>query len=73
MKEEMYMKLTLIRHAESTYNEKKLLQGQTDCSLSKKGLKDTKEKSKNFNSNFDICFCSPLKRTKQCWNYICNA
>lgn len=59
------MKITLIRHAESVYNEKRLLQGQVDCELSKKGLKETKEKSKNFPSDFDICFCSPLKRTKQ--------
>lgn len=59
------MKITLIRHAESTYNEKKLLQGQVDCELSKKGLSATKEKAKNFPSDFDICFCSPLKRTKQ--------
>lgn len=59
------MKLTLIRHAESIYNERKLLQGQIDCELSKKGLEDTKEKSKNFPSDFNICFCSPLKRTKQ--------
>lgn len=59
------MKLTLIRHAESIYNEKRLLQGQIDCSLSENGLKDTKEKAKNFPTDFDICFCSPLKRTKQ--------
>ena len=59
------MKLILIRHAESIYNEKKLLQGQVDCELSEKGLKDTKNRSKNFPTDFDICFCSPLKRTKQ--------
>lgn len=59
------MKITLIRHAESVYNEKRLLQGQVDCELSKNGIKNTKEKSKNFPSDFDICFCSPLKRTKQ--------
>ena len=59
------MEVTLIRHAESIYNEKRLLQGQKDCNLSKKGLKDTKEKAKEFPSDFDICFCSPLKRTKQ--------
>ena len=59
------MKITLIRHAESIYNEKKLLQGQVDCELSKKGLEDTKKKSNHFPSDFDICFCSPLKRTKQ--------
>lgn len=59
------MKITLIRHAESTYNQKKLLQGQIDCELSEKGLKDTKERSKNFPTDFNICYCSPLKRTIQ--------
>ena len=57
------MKLTLIRHAESIYNEKRLLQGQVDCELSKKGLKDTEEKSKNFPADFDISFCSPSAPT----------
>ena len=46
------MKLILIRHAESIYNEKKLLQGQVDCELSEKGLKDTKNRSKNFPNRF---------------------
>ena len=59
------MQITLIRHAESTYNEKKLLQGQIDCELSTKGLRDTKVHSKNFPTDFNICYCSPLKRTKQ--------
>lgn len=59
------MKITLIRHAESIYNEKKLLQGQVDCNLSQKGLKETKDKAKDFPLDFTICFCSPLKRTKQ--------
>lgn len=59
------MIITLIRHAESVYNEKKLLQGQVDCNLSEKGLKDTKNKAKEFPTNFTVCFCSPLKRTKQ--------
>lgn len=59
------MKLNLIRHAESIYNEKGLLQGQIDCDLSKNGLRETKEKAKSFSTNFDVCFCSPLKRTQQ--------
>lgn len=59
------MRITLIRHAESTYNEKRLLQGQVDCDLSENGLKITKERAKSFPADFDICFCSPLKRTKQ--------
>lgn len=59
------MKITLIRHAESIYNEKKLLQGQVDCELSEKGIIDTREKAKNFSSDFDVCFCSSLKRARQ--------
>lgn len=58
------MQLTLLRHAESEYNQKGLLQGRIDCNLSKKGLAQTREKAKKFNStNYDICFTSPLKRT----------
>ncbi len=59
------MKITLIRHAETAYNEKKILQGQVDCKLSERGLKETEEKSKNFPNDFEICFCSPLIRTKR--------
>ncbi len=58
------MKITLIRHAESTYNEKKIFQGQANCGLSKKGFVDTIEKAKNFLQDFDVCFCSPLDRTR---------
>lgn len=59
------MKLTVIRHAESIYNEKGLFQGQVDCELSERGIEETKQKSKEFPTDFDICFCSPLKRTRQ--------
>lgn len=58
------MQLTILRHAESVYNEKRLLQGRIDCDLSEKGIKDTLNRTINFDSSkFDICFCSPLKRT----------
>ncbi len=58
------MQLTLLRHAESEYNQKRLLQGRIDCNLSKKGIKETINKAKIFDSSkYDICFCSPLKRT----------
>lgn len=60
------IELTLIRHAESIYNKKKIYQGKKDIVLSEEGLKETIEKSKTFDSNnYDICFCSPLKRTKK--------
>ncbi len=58
------MQLTLLRHAESEYNKKGLLQGRIDCNLSEEGINQTREKAKEFNStNYDICFTSPLKRT----------
>lgn len=59
------MKITVIRHAETTYNEKGLFQGQIECELTEKGLKDTIEKAKDFPKDFDVCFCSPLTRTKK--------
>lgn len=57
--------ITLIRHAKTEYNNKRLFQGQLDIALSESGLNETYEKSKEFPQDFDICFCSPLKRTKQ--------
>lgn len=57
--------LTLIRHAKTEFNYKRLFQGQLDINLSESGINETIEKSKNFPQDFDICFCSPLKRTKQ--------
>ncbi len=59
------MKIYLIRHAESIYNSKKILQGRQDCELSEKGLSDTIKRASTFANNYDIVFCSPLKRTRQ--------
>lgn len=59
------MQVSFIRHGRSVYNEKGLFQGQANCSLSQKGIEETILKSKDFPSDFDICFCSPLDRTKQ--------
>lgn len=57
--------ITFIRHAQTEHNIQRLFQGQLDINLSEKGINDTIEASKNFPQTFDICFCSPLKRTKQ--------
>lgn len=57
------MKLIFLRHAKSVFNELNLFQGQYDCELSKTGIEKTKELKKNFNKNYDYCYCSPLKRT----------
>lgn len=51
------MELNLLRHAESEFNKIGLLQGRIDCNLSEEGIRKTKERAKNFDSNYyDICF-----------------
>ena len=57
--------ITFIRHAQTEHNINRLFHGQLDINLSEKGINDTIEKSKDFPQDFDVCFCSPLKRTKQ--------
>lgn len=58
------MKLYVIRHGRTPWNEKKLMQGWVNIKLSetgKKEAKDIREKLKDI--SFDICISSPLKRT----------
>lgn len=60
------MELTILRHAESEFNHLGVFQGRLNCSLSKDGIMQTREKVKNFDSSlYDICFSSPLIRTLQ--------
>ncbi len=60
------MELTFIRHAESEFNHLGVFQGRLNCSLSKDGIMQTREKAKSFDSSlYDICFSSPLIRTLQ--------
>ena len=58
------MKLYVIRHGITPWNEKGLMQGRVNIKLSetgKKEAKDIREKLKDI--SFDICISSPLKRT----------
>ena len=62
--------ITFIRHAETTYNANKIFAGRIDCELSKKGIEDA---IKNFNykkDDFDVYYCSPLKRSIDTLNLI---
>lgn len=64
--------ITFIRHAETVYNANKIFAGRIDCELSKKGIQDT---IRNFNykkEDFDIYYCSPLKRSIDTLNLIIN-
>ena len=59
------MKLVLIRHGESEWNQKNLFTGWTDVELSKKGMEEAKNAGislKEEGYNFDLCYTSYLKR-----------
>lgn len=60
------MKVFVVRHCTTEYNEKRIYCGSTDIPLSDIGLDEAKrlsEISKQY--NFDLVFCSPLTRAKQ--------
>ena len=65
------IKLYIVRHGQTDWNVKGLLQGTTDIELNEEGIKQAEELSKKMDLNqIDICFCSPLKRTKQTANIL---
>ena len=55
-----------VRHGQSTDNVYDLITGQNDVQLTEKGVDQAKVTAKLLaNIKFDICFCSPLIRTRQ--------
>lgn len=44
--------------------------GRADCNLTEKGIEDAKELGKSLNNNFDVIYCSSLKRARQTLNAI---
>jgi 2,3-bisphosphoglycerate-dependent phosphoglycerate mutase len=67
------MKLVLVRHGQSTWNLENKFTGWTDVELSKNGINEAIEagkilKEKGF--NFDIAYCSVLKRATDTLDYI---
>lgn len=60
------MKLYMVRHGSTPWNEIGLMQGCSDISLSEIGIMQVnKVKEKLKNVDFDICISSPLRRTKE--------
>ena len=58
------MVIYMVRHGQTDFNKKRVMQGLSDVPLNENGIKeanDAKEELKDV--NFDICFSSPLKRT----------
>ena len=67
------MKLYVIRHGRTPWNEKGLMQGIEDIKLSLTGKKEAEDIRKKLKDiNFDICISSPLKRTLETANIVAN-
>lgn len=57
--------ITFLRHAETELNKMNLFCGTTDCSITKNGAISAKNLREEFPDEFDVYYCSPLKRTWQ--------
>ena len=72
MYDDYIMKIYLVRHGQTDWNAKGLLQGQHDTSLNDTGRAQAREMQEKFqNLNFDLCFSSPLKRAAETAKIIC--
>ena len=61
-----------LRHGETYANSSETITGISDVSLTEKGLKQAYDAKKLFeNIHIDVCFCSPLKRTVDTCNIVC--
>jgi len=60
------MKLYVIRHGQTNWNLKGIIQGQKDIELNDKGINEARKAKDEFNSlKIDLIMCSPLKRAKE--------
>lgn len=60
------MKLYLIRHGETDFNKRRLLQGQTNTELNDYGRELAKKTAEGLKEvPFDLAFTSPLRRAKE--------
>lgn len=67
------MKLVLLRHGASSYNEQGLWTGLTDIELSEKGREESRQCAELISDiPFDYVFTSALKRSTQTWDEINN-
>lgn len=62
------MRLYIMRHGETDYNKKGLIQGNLDIPLNEYGLELARRTRQGFEAeglHFDICYCSPLIRARK--------
>jgi broad specificity phosphatase PhoE len=64
----------LVRHGQSIHNEKQIIAGQLDSELTKRGIADARSVAKSIGrSDFDVIYCSDLKRARETAQVIVDA
>ena len=59
------MNIYVLRHGQTDYNIEGKFQGQSDINMNENGEKQTDKAALELNKiNFDVIFCSPLRRAK---------
>lgn len=67
------MKLYIVRHGETDWNAKRIMQGNTDVPLNQVGIEQAKYIQKDLEHEvLDVCISSPLKRARDTASIICN-
>jgi broad specificity phosphatase PhoE len=57
--------LYIMRHGKTEWNKKKKLQGRTDIPLCREGIEMAEKAREEYKDvHLDICYCSPLIRTR---------
>lgn len=60
------MSVYVLRHGQTDWNKKGIVQGRTDTPLNETGIAQAKEiKAELDQVDFKVCYCSPLLRAKQ--------
>lgn len=68
-----YMRLYVVRHGSTKWNELGLIQGVSDIKLSSKGVEEANKLKKRLSDvSFAVCITSPLLRAKQTAGIITN-
>jgi len=66
------MKIYIVRHGQTNSNIENKLLGVADEDINETGIGQAKKAKENLrNKKIDVCFSSPLKRTKQTASIIC--
>ena len=65
------IKLYIVRHAKTDWNEKGIIQGTTDIPLNEEGRRQAMALAQQIDlDNIDLCISSPLKRARETANLL---